>query len=1764
MPDGAGNGWQEYLYEAVPANYTVTCSVGNSHAEYDFEMNLQMILRFLDVLVEFSDTLFGQTTTFTQTFTNASHLKCDRDLGDGTITSTEDFEPTTPITLDHDYTSEGAYLVNWTCYNDLGEVYTNNQYIYIETAITDLALTEEEFNVVFGDDVSLSFSMSAGTAVVIVITDDNTDTPDGDIVKYHNDGNLAGTALIRSPSVGFHRIVINASNHLSNDHVVALLRVDIPMEGLTVVPDKFYTEPNVQVYFDVSTLEGSFGLYYTDFQDLYSHIFHTASVGGPVSYTTNHSWADIGYYGVSFNVSNNLTTTLYDQLEIGIEIALGTLSIESTGLPELLSIFDISVPVEFTVSQTGGLQATSVRAEIDVNSDGIIEFTEDITINDATDYEAVQEFADFGLHTTNVTLYNNVSSVTLLTLVQVGVNISGGTFSLITNPAKVGEGVSFNCHVDKGSALLYNVSFGNGQWGTAERTTAAIPTDWLNADDTVITHVYSSTGFYDASLTISNAQGEVVLALDQQVVVHSNVTGLVASPDKWAAAVGEDVTISTSILQGTDAFFHLAYGDGAEADWEFHPDFNSAASSVNFTHAFISAGNFTPILTVNNSVNVENITLGPLVIQNPVVTLTASDDSPVPSPPGIATYTVTTPETPTDAFCDYDFGESIEGHLSYAPDLSINQPHVDSKTFAADVGGTFTVTINCSNFVSSAVATVETTVQREIEDPQVVLAGPFGETGVEVFFNVSVAFGSHLYFDCSYGDGGEFVDVAADDTSSTTQLFSHVYSSSGNYTIDCTVSNEISSIDVSNQNPLVIQNGVPDDLQVVPNKAVFLRDESIVYTVSTTTSPYPNEVFIEWDVYGDGLVVQDVFTPALSTVGEATFSYASPSGLHPFGYITTKVNCSNRVSYVTKTVGFHVQTLITDLSISTVSMVTPPFFELSVDVVFTVRMSTGYNVSLTLNYGDRDPPELVTRVIEGDVTDVLTDFVWSYDAVSNYTVEVTGNNLASGDVTTAIDDLIIQKGIIDSEIDLSLANNALFVDYMSGAATFVLSKPDDVEIAPTDVHVAADFGDQTALHYSYVSQWPFTINHGYTSDYVGDVTATFTFSNLVSEDATKTFTFAVVEAIEGLVIEQDDQIAAPGEQYHFGISVTYGSHIILVIDYGDGNSAEIGYDDVRQKQFSLSYIYSEAKEYVITVSAENAVGMETAVSEVIKMTNGVSGMVLSFRNTNVALPYGELHYAVVANPNGAIPTSPDVTVQAGDNTLPIVFESVDFSQSFEQVLVYTTPGTYLLMVNVTNAGGSQSLTAQVDVFEVIDGLDFTFKSKESGDIQEAYAIGEELEFTRTLERGTGVEFAWEFVSGGGMVNSETPSETYAFSVPGTHEVVLIASNPVGFVSVVHSVKITALIAVESFELTREITYLEATNFTMTLKEVSKICYTYTLIDENGVVYDKFWRANDEKLCRQETPESNKLTIIPEQTVDFFWYPALTGGKQVPFTDVGVYLVIVLVEAHGGTLEFTDELVVKTIPCDPPKVLYLSRNPGQTPDNRRVYTRSEVLKFSSSTDFEIQRRCELTTGMDPAKWTVFLSDSSGQRGLPYSEKALGMVNYVGAVEIPQRTLNLGYYEMLFEIGMNSSVVEGKVGNISVFFEVKGSPLVVDLSFGETRKVGYKTILLIDGIFLTYDPDADRDDKSAMVFTWYCWRDTIEEGTTIENGKLTGDLPAIEVPTNGKNHEIGTLVYIHIIMCKIGKINMNDAKVCITRAFKFNFHSCIYIYICNRLF
>ena len=295
-----------------------------------------------------------------------------------------------------------------------------------------------------------------------------------------------------------------------------------------------------------------------------------------------------GYYTLAASVANKISAA-DGIIEVGVEYP-----INNTVMDVSRSFYE-SEAVNITFTQGGGMPPNMAVVDCDFG-DGNSLIGTPFEVAPEGPFQIIHTYA-YGDYIVSCNASNNVSSVQFTQATRVGVNMTGVAITTPRHNLKVNEEISFLVSSEKGSAVTYEVDFGDG---TSSGYVSRNQTDFNKSDTTYITKSYSTPGEYTVTVTGSNHFHSAVVTLAGTVSVQHPITSMrLVTPSPIAVPPGlAYFNLSTPDPGPTDVKCNWTFGDGSKEE-------SSAVELIN-AQAHVVTHTYTDPMTVDVNVTCWN------------------------------------------------------------------------------------------------------------------------------------------------------------------------------------------------------------------------------------------------------------------------------------------------------------------------------------------------------------------------------------------------------------------------------------------------------------------------------------------------------------------------------------------------------------------------------------------------------------------------------------------------------------------------------------------------------------------------------------------------------------------------------------------------------------------------------------------------------------------------------------------------------------------------------------------------------------------------------------------------------------------------------------------------------------------------------------------------------------------------------------------------------------------------------------------------------
>jgi len=462
------------------------------------------------------------------------------------------------------------------------------------------------------------------------------------------------------------------------------------------------------------------------------------------------------------------------------------------------------------------------------------------------------------------------------------------------------------------------------------------------------------------------------------VSVQRAVEGVSITVFTTAIAVGKKANFDVTAEKGSHLRYEVRFDNAIDTVEHFvHPNILNSTAPFNIEHRYPIVGEYRVVVTVYNDVSSVEVAARQLIIvQAPIKGVNVTTNSPVGTPPGVVTYTVTAEYGAVDVVLAWNFGDGSANWTQRVRAITQQTPLMKDHWVTGHRYNEFTTTLNCSNLISYALLTVPVIVEPLLAGVALNASSHHVTPGDVVSLSARAAQGSNVTFTVRYQDGSP-ADVKGQYPADTYVHFSHTYNRPRNYTVELTAVNDVSRLSTRLRGKIIVQHPVRSyGVRVTYPKVVSTLAMYAVFTLSVVQgTPAPTDAFV---------AVDDSFRPTWSKFIGSRWPYEWTQrydGMDP-GHVTLNVTVSNLVSS---------HEIVADVvivePISGVNVTVPTASLTGHLVTVYVRMTTGSNMDATVEFGDGVVEEVTMMG-----TLHLYKVTHTYNVTGQYQVGVTGES----------------------------------------------------------------------------------------------------------------------------------------------------------------------------------------------------------------------------------------------------------------------------------------------------------------------------------------------------------------------------------------------------------------------------------------------------------------------------------------------------------------------------------------------------------------------------------------------------------------------------------------------------------------------------------------------------------------------------------------------------------------------------------------------------
>jgi len=847
-----------------------------------------------------------------------------------------------------------------------------------------------------------------------------------------------------------------------------------------------------------------------------------------------------------------------------------------------------------------------------------------------------------------------------------------------------GETVTFDAYASTpngGSITSYYWNFGDGN--TANLTTGAV------------THVYSAIGNYTVTLTVTDSEG--LSDSESKIVRIRGYPIAIFTYAPVAPYVGDTVTFNASLSTpngGVIVSYLWNFGDGS-------PLLNT--SNTVTQHIYSVAGNYTVTLTVTDSEGLSDTDLHFIVVSKaPVATFIFSPE--FPKVGETVTFNASGSYDPNGYVVSFrwDFGD---GNVT-----TVTSP---TLTHAYKSTGVYTVTLTVTDNdgytdTATGIVTLGTPKASFTYTPTYPIVND------PVTFNASASYDPNGYivsYVWSFGDSNV--------TTTTKPVITHVYKSTGNFTVALTVSDNQGLTDTKTL--LITIKQAPTASFTYTPTTPYVGD-TVTFDASSATPSGGNVTNYVWN-FGDGSPTVNQTTPIITHVYVAAGNYTVSLTIKDSAGLTNTVTKAVSIKQSPVALFLH----------------SPDYPQAFDTVTFNASESydaNGYIVSYVWNFGDGN----ITTVTSPTVTHV-------YNSAGNYTVIlIVSDNEGYTDTET-------QSLYVSRRPPVASFTSTPSFPIVSETVTFNASNSYDLD--GTIANYKWNFGDGNIT--TVATQ---LITHQFSA--YGNYTVTLTVTDNDGLINSKT-TIVRVRDYPTAVFTYSPSIPGVGSTVTFNASSTVPNGGVItsyVWNFGDSSS------QVNTTNPVVTHVFNVSGNYTITLEvadSENLTNIKTATIYVAEYP------VASFTYAPTSPFVGD-----TVTFNASTSYDPDGLI------VNFLWDFGDGSPTFDTsnltaTHTYIAGGNYTVTLTVTDSQGlSKTATtllsvskAPVAVFTYspsfpIAGETVSFDASDSYDVRRPIA-----------------NYTWNF--GDGNVTTVTsPILTHVFTIEGSYTVSLTVTDTEGY------------------------------------------------------------------------------------------------------------------------------------------------------------------------------------------------------------------------------------------------------------------------------------------------------------------------------------------------------------------------------------------------
>lgn len=577
----------------------------------------------------------------------------------------------------------------------------------------------------------------------------------------------------------------------------------------------------------------------------------------------------------------------------------------------------------------------------------------------------------------------------------------------------------------------------------------------------------------------------------------------------------------------------------------------------------------------------------------------------------------------------WNFGDGSEAVQDIHPKVS--------HTFES--AGLYNVTVCANNTLTFLTTGLIVEVVEKISGLTVSCSGPTELSSV-TNFTAMVATGTNLMWNFDFGDG--FLT-----RNHSNGMISHIYKSSGNYTVDITALNSVSQAHQS----LSVEVYTLAISGVLPTECIMSKRN-----VQLTALVIGNITFLEFHwLFGDG-------SPLTVVKGQSSVTHS----FQTHGIFDISLTVLSSVTSVSLNTSLCVEAVIKNMNLESSQEVVAVGDGVCISVSVFPGQRNGYQLKWLSS-----PSSIITNI-----NNTQSCFVFRHEGTEDVSV------MASNKVSN-------QTAKVSVTVQNPVKNISLAHDFQSEMLT--VNTPATFWVASytgSNVSVLWDFGDGSPMEHKQ------NISHVFTKP--GQFTVNATAFNLVSRDSV-TLNVNVLLPVSDLTLQTDRPYAEVGEETCFlaGSSAISSTNYYWTVD---------GVNSTKEGTYQLRIAFPKAGLFQVKIVAQNLVSRKAAtiLFEVFERIDGLQVDCKNLVEKNY-VPANERLIFIATVTQGSNVTYQWLFTQSG-----IDHQTTGVGETFQ--VWAKTPGRYFIHLRANNKLGEATSLLSLLAVQPVENAQFTTQS----------------------------------------------------------------------------------------------------------------------------------------------------------------------------------------------------------------------------------------------------------------------------------------------------------------------------------------------------------------------------------------------------------------------------------------------------------------------